>query len=57
MFIDKILYYRNIGYHVIVIPVKIHCYETIDQREYEKMDVSHVISIGSSNYNYYLMND
>ena len=54
MFADKILHYENIGYHVNIIPVEIHCYQTIDQREYEKINVTDVIKMGNVNYDEYL---
>ena len=54
MFIDKIRYYYNIGFHVNVIPITIHCYETIAQTEYNKLDVKHVISCGNSDYEEYV---
>ena len=50
----KILHYEHIGYHVTAIPIAIHCYETIDAHEYEKLDVETIISSGQTDYQKYM---
>lgn len=53
-FANKILHYERIGYHVTAIPITIHCYETIDAHEYEKLDVPAIINSGQIDYDNYL---
>lgn len=53
-FSDKVSHYRDIGYEVNAIPIEIHCYSTIDDREYAKMNVKEVMKFGNKNYNEYL---
>jgi len=43
---DKIDFYRNVGYHVNVIPITIHCYETISESEYRMINVLEVVKKG-----------
>lgn len=52
--LDKIWHYKNIGYKVNVIPIEIHCYATIDEKEYENMNVNEIINMGNENYDEYL---
>lgn len=43
---DKIRHYQDIGYRVNVIPVYIHCYETISESEYKLINFADVIGKG-----------
>lgn len=52
-FKEKIIYYSNIGFQVNVILIKVHYYETISQKEYDKLNVRQIIDSGNNDYDAY----
>jgi hypothetical protein len=51
---EKIKRYNDIGFYVSVLPIKLHCYETIGQAEYQKLNVKEIIKNGNTDYKAYL---
>lgn len=47
----KIAYYQNISYQVNIIPISVHYYELLGQRDYDKMNVAEIIASGSCDEN------
>lgn len=51
---DKINRYKDIGFYVSVLPIKLHCYETIGQAEYRNINVKEIIKNGDVDCEKYL---
>lgn len=44
---NKIAHYQNISYQVNIIPISVHYYELLGQRDYDKLNIAEIINSGN----------